>query len=195
MRWGRRDTATIRGAPVAVMIDAFLRPFGLRPALPEPARISDTGVVRRISRLLAVLTLGLVMAACTPIYRNHGYIPSDEELAKVSIGSTREDVAATIGRPSASGLLNDVGWFYVQSRWETRGARAPQEIDRQVVSITFTEAGRVSNIERFGLEKGRVVALSRRVTESNIKGVGFIAQLLSNVGRMDASQLLGSNTN
>ena len=118
-------------------------------------------------------------------------MPSDEELALIEVGrDTRETVSATLGRPSSEGLLNDVGWFYVQSRWKHFGAMAPKEIDRQVVSITFSEAGKVENIERFGLEKGEAVVLSRRVTDSNIKGIGFLKQLLGNIGRLRADQFV-----
>ncbi|NEY89129.1 outer membrane protein assembly factor BamE [Tabrizicola oligotrophica] len=139
---------------------------------------------------LAVATV-LALASCAPVYQNHGYVPTDEELALIEVGKdTHETVAATLGRPSGEGLLNEVGWFYVQSRWKHFGAMAPKEIDRQVVSITFTEEGVVENVERFGLEDGNVVALSRRVTESNIKGIGFLKQLLGNIGRLRADQFV-----
>lgn len=139
----------------------------------------------------AGLALTLLAAACSPIYRNHGYVPSDEELARIEVGvDTRDTVAVEVGRPSAAGLLNDVGWYYVQSRWKEKGAFAPQEEDRQIVAITFTEDGVVENVERFGLEQGRVVALSRRVTESNIKGLSFLTQLFGNIGKLRADQLL-----
>ncbi len=145
---------------------------------------------RRVAPWLAGGILSLSLIACAPIYRNHGYIPEQLELDAIQIGATREEVATAIGRPSASGLLNDVGWFYVQSRWEHKGGRSPVEIDRQVVAISFSEAGNVTNIERFGLERGRVVALSRRVTETNIKGMGFLRQLFGSIGRLRADQLV-----
>lgn len=142
-------------------------------------------------RIGLALVLGVTLAACAPIYRNHGYAPPDDELALLEVGrDTRDTVAATVGRPSASGLLNDLGWFYVQSRWKHPGGRAPQEIDRQVVAISFADDGVVSNIERFGLEDGRVVPLSRRVTESNIRGVSLISQLLRNLGNFRAEDVL-----
>jgi outer membrane protein assembly factor BamE (lipoprotein component of BamABCDE complex) len=137
------------------------------------------------------LALAVLMGACSPVYRNHGYIPAEEDLALIEVGrSTRDDVALTLGRPSASGLLNDTGWFYVQSRWKHVGPREPQEIDRQVLAVTFDEGGTVANIERFGLEDGKVVVLSRRVTESNVKGIGLVRQLLNSFGRLRASELL-----
>lgn len=148
------------------------------------------GFGRYLTLALAALVL-LALAGCAAVYRNHGYVPSEEELALIEVGKdTRESVAVTLGRPSAEGLLNDVGWFYVQSRWKHYGAWEPQEIDRQVVAVTFSEEGVVENIERFGLEKGRVVALSRRVTDSNIKGIGFLRQLFGNLGKLRADQLL-----
>jgi outer membrane protein assembly factor BamE (lipoprotein component of BamABCDE complex) len=150
-------------------------------------------LARLVFSPLRLLCLALVVlaSACQPIYRNHGYAPTDAELAAVTVGKdTRDSVAAAVGRPSASGLLNDDQWFYVQSRYRQRGPQAPLEIERQVVVISFTEAGTVSNIERFGLEDGQVVALSRRVTETNIQGVTLIGQLLGNLGRVRADQLL-----
>ena len=145
-------------------------------------------------RGVRVAVIGLMMvviAACSPVYRNHGYVPNEDELAEIKVGEdTRETLGPLIGRPSAAALLNDDGWYYVQSRWKHSGARQPKEIDRQVVAITFTEEGVVENVERFGLENGKVVALSRRVTESNIKGIGFIRQLLGSLGKLNASDLL-----
>lgn len=139
-----------------------------------------------------VLTLVVVaLAACSATYNNHGYVPTDDELALIEVGKdTRETVANLIGRPSASGLLNDVGWYYVQSHWKNFAALAPREQERQVVAITFTEDGIVENIERFGLEKGQIVPLSRRVTKSNIKGAGLLRQLFGNIGGLSTDKLI-----
>lgn len=142
----------------------------------------------RAVRIVAVM---VALAACAPLYQKHGYVPEVADLDRIEVGrDTRETVAAIVGRPTTSGLLNDVGWFYVQSRWKQVGAMAPVEEDRQVVAITFTEAGVVQNVERFGLEKGQVVALSRRITEPNVKSAGFLRQLFGNIGRISADQLL-----
>jgi len=142
-------------------------------------------------RALLAVALLVIASACSPIIRDHGYAPTDAELAALEIGvDTRETVTQKVGRPSAEGLLEDSGWFYVQSRWERRGPGAPVEVDRQVVVISFNEGGTLSNVERFGLEDGQVVALSRRVTDSNIQGVTLISQLLGNIGRLRADQLV-----
>ena len=138
------------------------------------------------------LTLVLVLAAaCAPVYRNHGYVPLDSELADVKVGeSTRQDVADFIGRPSSTGMMTDSGWYYVGSRFKAFGAYEDREVDRQVVAVTFDEQGTVSNVERLGMDKGRVVVISRRVTESNIRSIGFLRQLLGNIGRISAGDLV-----
>lgn len=142
----------------------------------------------------AIALLLLVLASCTAIYRNHGYVPRDEDLAKVVVGqSTREDVARAVGRPASTGLLTGAAWYYVGSRFRLYGGREPQEVERQVVAVSFAENGTVENVERFGLEDGQAVVLSRRVTDSNIKGLGFLRQLLGNIGNVSAGQILNNN--
>lgn len=139
---------------------------------------------------LAALALA-ALGACAPTFRTHGYIPPQEALDSVVIGvDTRDSLAETLGRPSSTGLLDDSGWYYVQSRWRHFAYRAPEEIDRQVVAISFDARGTVTNIERFGLQDGRVVVLSRRITETSIRNMTFLRQLYENFGRIQASDLL-----
>ncbi len=143
----------------------------------------------------AAMLMLVVIAACSAQYRNHGYVPRDEDLEKVVVGeSTQETVARAVGRPSSTGLLTGGAWYYVGSRFRHYGGKAPQEVDRQVVAITFDEGGTVENVERFGLEDGQAVVLSRRVTDSNIKGLSFLRQLLGNIGNISAGQVLGDNS-
>lgn len=148
-------------------------------------------------RLLSCVRLGLIacvisaLAACAATYRNHGYVPTEQDLAELQVGkSTQEDVAFAIGRPSAIGVLAGSGWYYVGSRFKQLGLRAPQEVDRQVVAISFDDKNVVKNIERFGLKDGEVITISRRVTDSNVKGLGFLRQLLGNLGNISAADVL-----
>lgn len=148
-----------------------------------------------MEKTLKIIRIGAVVglmstAACTPIYDKHGYVPSEEELAEIVVGvDTRASVESLVGQPSASGVIRDESWYYVSSLRATRGALAPKEVERQVLAISFDPDGTVANIERFGLEDGRVIALNRRVTDDNIKGVSFIRQLLGNIGNITAEQL------
>lgn len=135
------------------------------------------------------LSAALFIAACSPVYTNHGYVPEDAELAQLEIGKTsRDEVAALIGRPVSQGVLEGADWYFVGSRWVRNGIGASQEIDRQVVAVSFNEQDKVSNVERFGLLDGEVIVLSRRITDSGIKGVSLISQLMGSFGKVSTSQ-------
>lgn len=149
--------------------------------------------IRSVLRAVA-LCCGLVaIAACTETYRNSGYVPSEDELEQVQVGkSDRAFVEETVGRPVAQGVIRDDTWYFVGTRWEYYAYRAPKPIERQVVAISFNDRGTVGNVERFSLEDGRVVALNRRVTDSNIEGVSFLRQLLGNLGNIGPESFSGA---
>jgi len=149
-----------------------------------------TGAQWWIRRFLLGLVL-VTVGACTAQFRNHGYVPTDTELAAITVGvDTRESVLAAIGRPSTGGILNESGYYYVASRFRHYGPLEPREISREVLAISFSSAGVLTNIERFGLEDGQIVTLSQRVTDENLRDTTFIRQLMGNLGRFDASQFL-----
>ena len=143
-------------------------------------------------RLLALAFAAPLIAGagCTRMYRNHGYVPPEDELAMVVVGQTHQsELDGLVGRPSAEGLLTGSTWFYVGSRWEHFGMNPPREIDRQVVAVSFDANGTVSNVERFGLERGRIVVLSQRVTDSGVSGASVLRQLFANVGKFNPGQM------
>lgn len=139
-------------------------------------------------RTLRVMIAGLLafgMAACSPTYRNHGYIPPEEDLQELVVGiDTRASVEDVVGAPTAGGVLEGGNFFYVRSTVKTFGPRRPQVVDRQVLAVSFDSNGVLSNIESFGLQDGRVVTLSRRVTDSSVSNFSFLRQLLGNIGRI-----------
>lgn len=139
--------------------------------------------------LATVLLAGVV--GCAATFTNHGFAPTDAELENVIVGvDTRASVEETIGRPSSTGVLTGSGWFYVSSKVKHFTYNKAEVIDRQLVAISFDKRDRVSNIERFTLEDGRVIALKRRVTSTGIKGISFIRQMLGNFGNVSLEDQL-----
>ena len=146
----------------------------------------------RAGRGATVLVCAVLLGACQAQYDNHGYIPPEEDLRQINVGSdTKDTVAEKIGVPVSSGVLTNSGYYYVRMRTRTLGPLAPREIERQVVAISFTDAGVVQNVERFGLERGRVVPLTRRVTSSPVSNSSILRQLLGNIGRFTPGALGG----
>ncbi len=133
----------------------------------------------------------LAVAGCTAIYKKHGYVPSEEQLAEVVVGiDTKDSVAETIGVPTASGVLNDGGYYYVSTLMRTRGAGATKPVSRSLVAISFDSRDVVSGIERYSLEDGKVIPLERRVTSSSVEDKTFLRQLLGSLGNFNPGSLL-----
>ena len=144
--------------------------------------------IARIATILLVLTS---LSACSATFRNHGYVPNESALREITVGrDTRDTVETMIGRPATSGVEGEDAWYYVQEQVRHFAWRAPRTTNRQLVAVSFAPNGTVSNIERFGLERGRVVPLSRRVTETSIREFSLIQQILRNFGRIDVGDAL-----
>lgn len=142
---------------------------------------------------VAVVLIATMLAGCKPSFRDHGYAPSDDELAEIVVGvDTRSSVASSVGTPTSSGVLRDSGYYYVSQRTKTAGVRPTQVVARQIVAISFDDQGVVRNIERFSLEDGKAVALSRRVTDSSVEGLTFFQQLVGSVANFDLGGFLGN---
>jgi len=147
--------------------------------------VGMTAWQQRATQGFACFLLSVVIG-CSATFVNHGYAPTDLELEEIIVGvDDRASVEETIGRPSSAGVLQEGGWYYVSSRVRHFTYKEPEVIDRQLVAVSFDKRGVVSNVERFTLEDGRVIALSRRVTASAIKGITFLQQMLGNIGNFD----------
>ena len=148
--------------------------------------------VTLVPRLGLVLVLALGLSACTARYQNHGYVPNQDDLDQIAIGvDTRASVEETLGPSAARSVVGDSGLYYVRSRVRSFAMFQPQVIEREVVAVSFDQNGVVRNVERFGLEQGQVVPLSRRVTDGGIQNKSFLRQLLGNIGRIGPGGLDG----
>jgi len=146
--------------------------------------------MRRLAQALAMLAAVVALAACQPQMQFHGYAPTDADLAQIQVGrDTRDTVVERLGRPGMGGVLEGSDWYYVQSDWRQTHWRAPVEVDRQVVAISFDGANRVSNVQRFGLRDGQVVQLSSRVTDMG-RQPGILRQVFRVLGQFSTGAFI-----
>ncbi len=155
---------------------------------------NSRGQVRNGWRRSVMIGAVALVTACSPQLRYHGYTPSEQELSAIVVGrTTRAEVIELLGTPTAGGVLDSSGAYYVSSVFRHYGYIAPREIEREVLAVLFDANDRVANIETYGLQDGQVIVLSRRVTDDNVADHTFIRQLLGNFGRVNAADFLGSN--
>ena len=145
---------------------------------------------RRVRPSVTVVLMLMAMG-CTTLSRTHGFVPLQEDMDTFAVGqTTRTQVLNRVGPSTTAGADDDSTLYYVASQRDRIGPFAPQIVSREVVAISFDSSGRLANIERFGLEDGRVVVLSRRITDDGIADVSVIGQLLGSIGRIDAGTIL-----
>lgn len=134
-----------------------------------------------------VAVLGL--SACSAQYTKHGYAPSEEDLQQIVPGvDTRGTVEDVVGVPTTSGVSNDGGFYYIESEMRQFAWQAPKVVSREILAISFDEAGVVDNITRYGLEDGNVVPLTRRITKTTDGELSFIRKLFGNIGGISLDQ-------
>lgn len=137
----------------------------------------------KIIRATALVGALSALLACGPTYRNHGYVPPQDELDQIVIGiDTRSSVEETLGTSGSTSVVEDSALYFVRSRVRVVAMLNPEVIEREVVAVSFDTNGIVENVESFGLERGQIVRLTRRVTDSSVAGKSFFRQLIGNIG-------------
>lgn len=159
-------------------------------------RISTQARMGRKRVRAAVIAVAFVLAlpGCTGSFRDHGFIPPQEELDAVTVGQdTRDSLGQTLGRPAGEGVIGETTWFYSQYRVRSYAWRAPEIVSRDIVAVSFADNGTVSNVETYTLADGQIVDISRRVTESSIREVSIFRQVMGNFGRINVGELVNAN--
>jgi outer membrane protein assembly factor BamE (lipoprotein component of BamABCDE complex) len=128
----------------------------------------------------------ILLTGCSATFKNHGHTPSKTEVEQLLIGKdSKQSVKKMFGPPSTIGLVDDDKWFYLSTKVRYFSYRPPEIVARKLVAISFLKNGTLENVEIFQLDDQDVVVLSRRVTDSGIKGIGLIRQILNSAGNYD----------
>jgi outer membrane protein assembly factor BamE (lipoprotein component of BamABCDE complex) len=139
--------------------------------------------------LARAATLGVLLSlsscawlAPAPIVRgNH---PEADELKELVPGtSTKQDVTALIGSPTAHATFDDNTWLYIGERTQKRIGERPAVVSQKVVVVTFNDAGVLQNIDSKDKADGLPVSVIARTTPSPGSEANFFQQLFGNIGR------------
>jgi outer membrane protein assembly factor BamE (lipoprotein component of BamABCDE complex) len=156
--------------------------------------------VSRRPRIVLTLAAALATAGCSwmPTMPNvpgaslfesprqvRGHQVHEDDLAQLTVGvSSRNDVAALLGSPSATGTFDDHIWYYMSSVTRQRPGRTLSVEDHRVVAIVFNAGGTVQEIRQTDQDDMREVRVVARVTPSPGNERTFLQQLFGNLGRL-----------
>jgi outer membrane protein assembly factor BamE (lipoprotein component of BamABCDE complex) len=124
-----------------------------------------------------------------------GNLIEDDQLQQVVVNvSSRNDVLALLGSPSASGTFDDSEWFYIGGVTRQRPGRLLGIEEQRVVILRFDQRGTLREIRRLGMEDGREVAAVSRITPSPGTERSFLQLLFGNIGRVGPGVSGGQST-
>ncbi|MCC6718169.1 MAG: outer membrane protein assembly factor BamE [Acetobacteraceae bacterium] len=109
-----------------------------------------------------------------------------EQLAQLVPGtSTRGDVAALLGSPTARAAFDDNTWIYISEMTKPVIGATNAVYDQTSIVVAFDQAGVLRRIETKGMDDAVPVAIVARTTPTPGSEASFLQQLLGNVGRFN----------
>ena len=143
----------------------------------------------------AAFIAALLGSACSPIVSQHGHPIASDKLAEIRPGATtKDDVQRILGSPSTLSTFSDRSWYYVSRRTSQLAFFAPRTEEQESIAIDFDGSGVVAGVRQFDLRDSRAVEHVARQTPSVGKELGFVEQLLGNIGKFNTNRRSDSSS-
>ena len=148
----------------------------------------------RISLILASAAVAACSVVESPRQLRGNRVDADQVKELVPGTSTRNDVQALLGSPSAKATFDDNTWIYIGGVTHTRVGRTPGLDSQNVVVMKFDQGGVLRDVKSLDKEDSRSVDVVSRTTPSPGSEASFLQQLLGNVGRFSTGGLSASRS-
>ncbi len=163
--------------------------------------VADSRAARpRIGVLLGTVLAAspLMSSGCalfSPIPTERGQMVEKEDYDKLVPGTTtRADVTALLGSPTARATFDDNTWYYIGEVTAPVPLARPKIDHQQVLVLNFDGNGTLRSLRRLDQSNAHDVAMVSRVTPSPGSEASFMQQLIGNVGRYNPLGAVGGDT-
>jgi len=150
-------------------------------------------MVRKVRGAALLAGAAALLPACTAITESRGYIidPLLTEAIQPKIDN-QQSVEGTLGRPTFTSQFGTPTWYYVSSITGQRPFNRPRIRNHSVLAVQFDPSGRVTKVERTGIEK--VVFLDPNGNKTPVLGRerSFLEDLFGNIGQVGGAGLPGA---
>ena len=134
---------------------------------------------------LTTVSLGAALlgaAGCAPVENQRGYVPDMEAISSIQVGmDTRDTVSKKLGDPSSAATFNNDTWYYISAHVEQNAFFAPRATERNILAVEFAQDGKVSGVQRYSLEDGRIVDFVTRETPTRGRDLSLLQQIFNSV--------------
>lgn len=156
------------------------------------SNFSAPRTVIRTALLGSILLAGLAATGCSPTVATRGNLTDPQLVAELQPGqSRRDDVAAVLGTPTSVGTFDPNVWYYIGQKTEKTAFFEPEVMERRVVVARFDDNGVLREIKTLDKSNGQDIDLVERTTPTAGREMGFLEQMMGNVGRFSAKDTKG----
>lgn len=140
-------------------------------------------------RLSAVALSGLLLASCTPVVSQRGYLPDPAGEASIKVGfDTKSTIQQRLGDPSTQATFGGDSWYYISSTERQIAFFDPQIQNRAILAVHFDKDGKVTDLKHYALRDGHVVAFESRITPTRGRDITFLQQVLGSTPGVPVGQ-------
>jgi outer membrane protein assembly factor BamE (lipoprotein component of BamABCDE complex) len=158
-----------------------------RPPIQQDVPVRTTP--RRFTPRALTLIACLLLSSCAwlmPPPQLRGNKVDSESLKELVPGtSTKSDVTAIIGSPTARDSFDDNTWLYISEVTQERIGRTLGELQQNVVVVSFDDKGLLTTVHKLDKADALPVQVIARTTPSPGTEASFMQQLLGNIGRFN----------
>ena len=153
-----------------------------------------------INKIICTCSFVLLLNACSTrkadewFVTHNGNMPSEERISQIAVGDSMGKVRSVLGSPSSVVSFDRNTWIYMSSDIKRVAFFAPEEINRDVLTIKFNDQDEVSEITRLGQEDGAKVKISKDATETLGQEPGFFRKYFGGVGQYNPFGGMGGSS-
>ncbi len=131
-------------------------------------------------RIPALALSALLVAGCTPVINQRGYLPDPAGEASIKVGvDTKTTVQQRLGDPSTQATFNGTSWYYISSVEKQVAFFNPTVETRKILAIHFDKDGKVTGLQHYALKDGHIVSFETRETPALGKEMTILEQLFN----------------
>ncbi len=133
---------------------------------------------------VALVGAALALGACEGDMYARGNQPKPSDLSQLQPGrSSRSDVQALLGSPSATSMFGGETWYYISALTQQYAFFPREEMEREVVAIRFDDRGMIEDMRTLTKADGNDIAVSGRETPTRGNELSIVQELFGNIGR------------
>jgi outer membrane protein assembly factor BamE (lipoprotein component of BamABCDE complex) len=143
----------------------------------------------KITHILKILTviIALSTTACVEQKEYRGYSFKQENVDKIKIGTSKDQVRTLLGTPSTTSIAGGEKWYYVGNEFIRESFFDPK-LDKQNILVISFAGSSVSKIDKIDETSSSRVEVADELTPNEGNKMNAFQQFFGNLGKFNAAK-------